>query len=380
MFFITKQDPNYTVKGSRDPLGFQVIWQAAGRQLIPHLSTVSGNIKDFQILSTAHFYKNEFEMEDSVFDAFFILFEQLMAYTRYSTYGNEGFNGIDRVKKVFTGSIKEVKISHQDQILSNQKAYGIWGKYIRPFTDMGFKESNLFDDIYNEKAGNNADLERQVSTLRKKGVGETSVVSLQKLPAFASILSKPEALEKELYVSKLLNDHCEGELLNIFSVKPTLKKLSSFYELLAALDSASPNPRFKAVLQFIYNTEKVLSPLSRIFRYLQTSSFWKRTEIESNEYIGAWRSSVDTSGFSTDLKGLAELFNLSNWDLVQGLVQRNENVCAGRGSAPWIRVSASGIEMNHFEGAFFREDYDPGVHCDNTYFFNTYINLHNKLN
>lgn len=348
--------------------------------MIPHLSTVSGSVKDFQILSTAHYYQNELKMEDSAFEPFFILFEQLMAYTRYSTYGDEGFNGIDRVKKVFTGSVKEVRISLQDQILSNQRAYGIWGKYIRPFTDMGIKDDYLFNDVYREKAGNNDDLQRQVSTFRKKGVGETSVVSLQKLPAFANILSKPEASEKELYVSKLLNDHCEGELLRLFSVKPALKKLASFYELLAALDGASSNPKFNAVLQLIYNTEKVLSPLNRIFRYLQTSSFWKRTEIECDGYITAWRSNVDTSGFSTELKDLAALFKLSNWELVQGLVQRNEKVCAGRGSAPWIKVTPSGIDMNHFEGAFFREDYDPGLHCDNTYFFNTYINLHNQLN
>ncbi len=54
MYFITEQDPNYSIKGSRDPLGFQVVWQAAGRKLIPNLSTVSGSIKDFQILCLAY--------------------------------------------------------------------------------------------------------------------------------------------------------------------------------------------------------------------------------------------------------------------------------------------------------------------------------------
>lgn len=380
MFFITKQDPNYTVKGSRDPLGFQVIWQAAGRKLIPHLSTVSGSVKDFQILSTAHFFKSELKMEESAFEAFFILFEQLMAYTRYYSFGDEGFNGIDRVKKVFTGSLREVRISLNDQILSNQRAYGIWGKYIRPFSEMGIKEASPFNGVYREKAGNNTDLLRQVATFRKKGAGETSVVSLQKLPAFAGILSKPEASEKELYISKLLGDNCEGELLRLFSAKPALKKLTSFYELLASLDNASSNPGFKAVLQFIYNTEKVLSPLNRVFRYLQTRSFWKRTEIESDEYISAWRAGVDIFGFSSEMKELASLLSLSNWELVQGLVQRNEKVCASRGSAPWIKVTPSGVDMNHFEGAFFREDYDPALHCDNTYFLITYINLHNQLN
>jgi len=47
MYFITDQDPNYTLKGSRDTLGFQVVWQTAGRKLIRFLLTVSGSIKDF---------------------------------------------------------------------------------------------------------------------------------------------------------------------------------------------------------------------------------------------------------------------------------------------------------------------------------------------
>ncbi len=380
MYFLIKQDPNYTVKGSRDPLGFQVIWQEAGRRLIPHISTVSGSVKDFQIMSTAHYFQKALDMEDGAFETFFILFEQLMAYTRYCSFRDEGFGGIDKVKKVFSGSPGQVKISLSDQLLSNQKSYGIWGKYIRPFSDMGIKNDKLFYDVYSEKAGRNVDLQKQVSTLRKKLDGETSVVNVQKLPAFANILSKPADAEKELYVSKLLNDHFEGELLSLFAAHPSIKKLHGLYDLLAGLDGASSNIRFKGVLHIIRQTEMVLSPLNRIFRYLQTGSFWKRTQLESDQYIRNWRSNINTAGLSTEIKELADLLKLPNWELVQGLAQRNEKVCAGRGSAPWIKVTPSGIEMNHFEGAFFRPDYEPALHWDNSYFIHTYISLHNQLN
>ena len=83
MYFITEQDPNYSIKGSRDPLGFQVVWQAAGRKLIPHLSTVSNNIKDFQILSLSYALKKRLSIEDKQFESFFLRFEQMMAYTRF---------------------------------------------------------------------------------------------------------------------------------------------------------------------------------------------------------------------------------------------------------------------------------------------------------
>jgi hypothetical protein len=90
MYFITSQDPNYTVKGSRDPLGLQVIWQEAGRWLIPNLSTVSSNIKDFQVLCIAYALKKVLNISDEGFEDFFIRFEQLMAYTRYKKNPDEG--------------------------------------------------------------------------------------------------------------------------------------------------------------------------------------------------------------------------------------------------------------------------------------------------
>ena len=71
MYFLTEKDPNYSVKGSRDPLGFQVIWQAAGRRLIPYLSTVSITVMDFQILSIAFALKKELNIPEEEFEPFF---------------------------------------------------------------------------------------------------------------------------------------------------------------------------------------------------------------------------------------------------------------------------------------------------------------------
>ena len=41
MFFITEPNINFRIKGSRDSLGFQPIWQKLGRKVIKDLSTVS---------------------------------------------------------------------------------------------------------------------------------------------------------------------------------------------------------------------------------------------------------------------------------------------------------------------------------------------------
>lgn len=111
MYYITEKDPNYSIKGSRDPLGLQVIWQNAGRKLIPYLSTVSGSIKDFQIICLACALKKELQIPDRQFEPFFLRFEQMMDYTRYILAPGEGFSGVEKVRKVMTGNPRTVNIS-----------------------------------------------------------------------------------------------------------------------------------------------------------------------------------------------------------------------------------------------------------------------------
>ena len=381
MYFITEQDPNYTIKGSRDPLGFQVVWQAAGRKLIPFLSTVSGNIKDFQILCLAYALKKELKIEDKQFEPFFLRFEQMMAYTRYKSYPKEGFNGVDKVRKLMSGNPASVKISSAiaDQLLSNQKAYGIWGKYNSPFSEMRLTEMPEYSNVYIPKVLNNDAFLRQATLLSKKRDAQPAYIESDKMDEWSDFLQKPSGIEKKLFIEKLLDDTCGKELLNQIDNNPDFRDLS-FYELIQALTNASSNSNFKAILGYIANTEKVICPLNRIFRYLQTKSYWKNDEIETDPYIKNWRSTFESKGFDETTRSLATLLTLSNHELVLGLVKRNEEVAARRNSAAWMQFTEKGLEVNHFEGAFFREEYDPETQNDFNYFFSTFISLHKQLN
>lgn len=381
MYFISDQDPNYTVKGSRDPLGFQVIWQEAGKRLIPYLSTVSGTLKDFQVLCIAYALKKELQISEADFESYFIRLEQLMAYTRFQLNQNEGFNGIDKVRKIMTEGTNTVKISNatSDQILSNQRAYGIWGKYIRPFTDIGFVNTPEFENIFCKKINENGAFLKQAILLKKKTTTDIAYVSTDKLNSFSSLLDKPSKDEKQLFTVKLLQDNCNNELLRLCSADQTITKLP-FYELLDKLSASSANQNFTVTLQYIKNTEKVLSPLNHIFRYLQTRSYWKMEDIATDEYISNWRNEPDTSGFGEVSKSLAALLKLSNVEMVKGLVIRNEEVSKRRNSAAWLRLTGVGIEVNHFEGSFLWQDYNPETNNDNTYFLSTFISLLHQLN
>jgi hypothetical protein len=382
MYFLTEIDENYSVKGSRDPLGFQVLWQATGRQLIPHLSTVSANLLDFQILCMAHSCKEEFGLmeSDGRFEAFFLRFEQLMAYIRMSKNPEVGFNGVDRVRKKMSTIGKEVRISlnGDDQLLSNQKAYGIWGKYISPFREMKMENDPTLKEIFLPKINKNKDLFHEIRKLAHKKGTEVATTSIEKIEAWGFIMDVPKGAERDYFICKLLTDHIGNELLNLVTANPSVRDQGLFQQI-DFLSEVSENEPFRICLQKIKNTEKTLCPLNRIFRYLQTKSYWKLADLEQDEQLQQWRNAIDTSGFDETMLSLATLHTVDSLDLVKGLVRRNEEISRKRGSAPWMQFSESGLHVNHYEGAFYRSDYDPVSHTDFSYFISTFMNLHKQL-
>lgn len=376
MYFITDKDPNYSIKGSRDPLGFQVIWQSAGRKLIPNLSTVSNNIIDFQILSLAYIIKNEFKISDNDFESFFIKFEQIMAYTRHEKNKSEGFNGVEKVRKIMSSNGK-FKISMNEQILSNQKAYGIWGKYNRPFTDMRIIQNNFYEKTFKDKLNSNEFLSKKIKSIITKNELEVKQSDLEN---FTSVIEKPENEEKELFVDTILQDTCNQEILTIVNQNQDWNNLS-FYQLLDFFINKSSNEKFLSIIKYIIQVEKTICPLNRVFRYLQTQSFWNIKEIEQDEFIENCKvKNIINDGFDETLKALASLHQLSNYELVKGLVKRNETICGLRNSSSWIEFTETGIEVNHFEGAIANKDFNPEINNDNTYFLGSYFSLYNQLN
>jgi len=285
MYFLTLQDPNYMVKGSRDPLGFQVAWQGAGRQLIPELSTVSSSLRDFHIIGLANACRGVFDIKDRDYPAFFLCLEQLMAYARLQKFaGEEGFNGIDRARKMMDDGRDHVEISVYNQLLSNQRSYGIWGKYSRPFNDMGLGNDGRFQQVQLQKLNHNPFLEQVVSQLVKRR-GASVKVKKSELVALATPLSIFSADERDCYINHLLTDTCNGQLLNMVKSFPELAEME-FYARLDLIIDKTTDEKLAEVLFKIKNTERILSPLNRIFRYLQCKSSWTEGELVSDEFIG----------------------------------------------------------------------------------------------
>jgi len=379
-FFLTEQDPNYTIKGSRDPLGLQVIWQNAGRKIIPHLSTVSNNIMDFQILSLAYALKKKFDLTDSEFEDFFIPFEQLFAYARHKLNPKLGFNGIMKVRKNVSTSPQRIYIGFQKQIMSSQKAYGIWGKYNRPYSEMGILNDPNFDTIFNSKLKASPAIFKKVEKILTLKKDKNELLNFEKLDDLFPLLEKPKGAEKELFEKYLLQDTSgKFELMQI--LKGTERNFFdlSFYSQIAFLQQQSNNPNFIINLEYIKNVERTISPLNRIFKYILTKSYWKEEELSIDVFISNWKNEITRTGFQEDLLNLAQLHTVTNIDKVTGLLVRNEIIAVQRQSSPWLNFSNNYLEVNHHEGDFVDRTYSPDINNDFNYFFDSYFSLYNQL-
>jgi hypothetical protein len=137
--FLSKQDPRELPKGTRDPLGFEMIWTNYGRSLILNLTTITGSIEEFLTALLGFYLADKKDIDSKEFESRFLRFEQVAAYLRGFENKSSGQNpggfirGITRVQerlKMMEGDNTSLRISSNNaQILSNQSAYGLWGLY-----------------------------------------------------------------------------------------------------------------------------------------------------------------------------------------------------------------------------------------------------------
>lgn len=104
MAFLSLLDDRAKPKGSRDPLGFELVWTHFGRKAIGNLTTITSSITNFAVALLGFHWANQLHehtpnssRHKSVRESF-IRYEQLAGYLRY--LGNDKqLMGITRVSK-----------------------------------------------------------------------------------------------------------------------------------------------------------------------------------------------------------------------------------------------------------------------------------------
>lgn len=135
--FLTELDSRAEVKGSRDPLGLMAVWAHFGRKVVGNLTTITSSVRGFTTLLLGLYFAEK--LQETTRDArpsaleTFLKFEQLAGYARMKVHGDSSVRGEKRIRARLSGS-KRIRISAaaDDQILSNQKVYGLWGLFTVP--------------------------------------------------------------------------------------------------------------------------------------------------------------------------------------------------------------------------------------------------------
>jgi len=391
IYYLTKPDPNYKLKGSRDPLGLQTVWKETAQQLIKYLSTVSISLMDFQTLCYTWFFQNKKREKEFEVDLnFFLRFEQACAYARYRLDSNKSFNGKDRVTKRFPNFEKDdaFLLGNEYGLLSNQRNYGIWGKYIRPFRDMKMMEDPEFYQIYHEKLqhlANGREIKRIVQKIEENEMLSLTISEIEELQSLFTERTEKETMLYREHILKIKENHLQNELYGIL-INHRNFNYNSLFELTSFLKENSVNQQFINAVNEIEHTEKLICPLNRLFRYLQLKPYgWSKN--------GSTESGISNDLFVQKLtspseynyivakevkKELHQIFDEDRWKMIVKLVQRNTKVAEARKSIPWMTIENDELKINSQDGGFYEEANDgylEGVTYDNYYLLTTYLNL-----
>lgn len=387
--FLTLEDPNARIHGSRDPLGVQPVWATFGRHVVTNLTTVTTSIRGFTVLLLGRLCtekmiaKGTAGEQDSL--SIFLRAEQICSYARHLVHGVDGdIRGIERVKRFVSdcGASIPIQDDASGMILSDQKVYGLWGLYsvsartsgliaegpvgltefAREFTDQHYwpalqsSESKLF------------------KLLRKGGILRTR----NNDPVFKSISNiLPELLtDDEIYFySQTLRDGVHVENNRASNRQQLFAELLKDYSDLnsninrAEIDNLTKAARVKDEalskrLEKIARLEALYAPAEALFDYLQTRGGQKPADIALKLY-DHWGKQVPY--LDTPLNDiLSEIIGVVGSDLggamnrcdqalgagayeeaIIALLKWNKLVMAARKSAPWIQLASGKLDVRY---------------------------------
>jgi len=382
MFFLTEQDPNYRIKGSRDPLGFQPIWQSLGRTVVKYLSTVSNNLKDFQVLSYAwYFYEDRNPKE---FLKFFIKFEQAFGFARGIYLKDDRFNGIDFVHKKLNNDTFYFSNKNEHTLLSNQKSYGIYGKYNRPFTEMRIKEQENFKVIMENALKSKVNFNMMNQFINRILSEKVSIFTKEELKVFSDCLATISDEERQFYKRHILetdDNHVQNEIFKFFKKNIQILETDGFnlYGFIDSLNNNSIPEELKSRLINIKQAERVLAPYSYLFRTLQSEPVWTINKINEAPIFQSFPSHFNYNFSNSVLDGFNNNFNSTSYGKALAVIQRNKEVSDNRKNAAWIKQEGDSIIICYADGARKITEFDVDVDFENNYFLPTYISLYKQI-
>lgn len=377
MPFLTDLDSRAEVKGSRDPLGLVPIWSSFGREVVGNLTTVSNSVRGFTTLLLGLYYAEKVQELDrtdtpSALETF-LKFEQLAGYSRVKFNDDRSVRGVTRVRtRLNLGKRVRISAAGSDQILSNQKVYGLWGLYTMPAraSDLvGQREvtlspaaRDLVERTYVPLLGKRVleILRRESSDFEPEGRDEPIARALARMHGRLS------ADEKRFYRTHLAwggsgeSTHGRQQLLATLLAEHETKEFSfaDFRAVRSRVARLGGADRLEAALDRIDALEPLLNAARVIFGYILTQdtqrvadvarrigSSWRRPLKLSIERLGALRNDIAAATWAeagARWLELAAAFRAADYHvLLEKLVEANTDVMQKRnGSAAWVSIES----------------------------------------
>lgn len=410
--FLTELDTvRLNLKGSVDPLGAQQIWTHFGRRIVANLTTVANSARDFGVLLMGVWLAEKVDakaaaagVRDDLSLKTFLKWESLVAFSRVKREPRTSLRGIERVRRRL-GESQSQTISDQrpDQILSNQKTYGLYGLFTVPARRSGLLEESGFrltgygrdfvEKVYVER------LERELPR------GTSQIVDLLAKPSFQLYLDGKHAelvaALGKVFANKLGKDEraffrdCllygvrapdavvqkDAAQLMLGTVEESEFELTqrSLGKLAKEADRRYGETDLGGRLREIGTCEAVLAPAGMLFSFLLGRDGDSLAEV-AKDVPKAWRSglpaTVDPQGFQgLRLPGvvpdkqarlwgdLAQALHAGEWVVVLELLLRlNATVMAERSGAPWAELENGKLKvLRHDEGVVLGDIAVPNI-------------------
>lgn len=391
--FLTLEDPNARIKGSRDPLGLVVIWSTFGRRVIGNLTTQSRSVRGFTTLLLGRWLADRLvsagkaHAEDAL--DIFLRMEQLSAYVRRVAHDERGeIRGIERVERNLRESGEKPRIGTDrgELILSDQKTYGLWGLYTVPARVSGWLPDGPVgvtalarDFVEAEYWPTLQPVARALEQLVLKGGRlDTTRGGTAVFRALADVLQPAFSPAEIDFYGRDLRDGLGGQSLAgslqqglrvLFEGQSELDQPVGRIEVEALVARARREHEALAEqLARIASTEALLAPADRMFEHVLARSGKGVGEV-AGELAKHWRHGVphlDRSAFGELVPGIravtgpaiatqidgchSALAERRFDDAIRALVDWNRLVMEQRHSGPWVRIGEADILDVRYRG------------------------------
>ncbi len=371
MTFLSLLDDRARPKGSRDPLGFEMVWTHFGRRVVGNLTTITSSWRIFSVGLLGFHWCNQLCRDahpvdkQRVLQEHFLRYEQLAAYLR-SSAGDHEIMGITRVRKRLGESRKTIDIGTDQQslILSDQVSYGIWGLYstalretglvrgdFRELTDRGLEIVRLIEERLTRKGeGQGIDWywdflrgERKavaVADLEREGKRFTKAISATKVmdALIAALLrgSGEHQCQLALYEACRALPKAVLEQAELGALIAAIRQHTDFSELRQALDDVSQIERLLVTANVLFNylRRKDGEPLARLAAAIDRVYHFDHLPVDP-ELVNV-PYGVDLEILRTRLRGSDTLGAL------RCLLDMNKKIMVGRGGAAWVEEAGDG--------------------------------------